>query len=138
MRWVPILVAVGSFPTLGLAADLPSWPFEHVYASGEGCSAVDAAGGPELSGDYLLLLPEGLAGIEYRCDFLAIHPLRHGNGFVAVAECEEPGFSTPDLIAVRPFEAAADGGHASYTLSYTSRPMAEPEVYRRCSVTPSR
>jgi hypothetical protein len=72
-----------------------------VYSTPEGCAALKAKKGTE---DYVFLSATGLEGTEFNCEFVQIYPRKSMPGWAAVAFCEEPGLSYPELFSILPLD----------------------------------
>jgi hypothetical protein len=70
------------------------------YSSKEGCDAL--AKHEEGKGDYLFLTAKGINGYQLSCEFVNVFPRAQQPGAVAVTFCDEPGFSHPELISLKP------------------------------------
>ena len=68
-----------------------------VYSSEEGCAALNKK---DVEGDFIYLSATGFEGYEFNCEFVQVYPRKELPGFVAVAFCEEPGFSYPGLFSI--------------------------------------
>jgi hypothetical protein len=68
-----------------------------VYSSAEGCAALNKK---DAEGDFIYLSATGFEGYEFNCQFVQVYPRKELPGSVAVAFCEEPGFSYPELFSV--------------------------------------
>jgi hypothetical protein len=72
------------------------------YSSESGCQA---AARKEATGEFLYLTAKGITGDEFSCDFLSVTARSSDKpGWVAVALCEEPTLSYPQLISIVPRE----------------------------------
>ena len=71
-----------------------------IYSSPEGCAALKAK--KELEGDFIFLSAKGFEGIEFGCEFVQIYPRKELPGWTAIAFCEEPERTYPELFSVMP------------------------------------
>ena len=94
------------------------------YSSAEGCAALKAQ--KDVEGDFIFLSAEGFEGTEFNCQFVQVYPRKELPGWVAVAFCEEPGFSYPGLFSLLPLtETTLFVGTPDTGVADDSEPAAE-------------
>ena len=99
LRLWPVLAALLGASMPAQAAE-PADFIAGTYSSEEGCQAL--AQHTQSSGDFLLLTSKGISGNQFSCDFVSVLPRTGKPGWVAIALCEEPGYSHPELISILP------------------------------------
>jgi hypothetical protein len=123
------VLALGAGGAPAAAADFISG----TYSTAEGCAALAEGGADSEEGaSALVLTSKGLAGYEISCEFVNVYARAELPGWVAVAFCEEPGLSSPELFSIMPLD--------SERLQVSTPSFSEAEgglggEYQRCNIS---